>query len=168
MEDNSNNPRNSQSSLFKRLTRLFSGPIVTRRRRQIQSQRAEAPDKYTFRTNTGREFKKKEYYNPFQPMQLKNLATMDRVSRYADFEEMEYTPEIASALDVYADEPTEDFWKLDKKQRKSNLQFNKVHYAQGTKGIATLDVTYVVEDDKTKGSAKIKQFVPMEIADERI
>ena len=71
-------------------------------------------------------------------------------------------------LDVYADEPTEDFWKLDKKQRKSNLQFNKVHYAQGTKGIATLDVTYVVEDDKTKGSAKIKQFVPMEIADERI
>ena len=105
-EDNSNNPRNAQSSLFKRLTRLFSGPIVTRRRRQIQSQRAEAPDKYTFRTNTGREFKKKEYYNPFQPMQLKNLATMDRVSRYADFEEMEYTPEIASALDVYADEIT--------------------------------------------------------------
>ena len=28
------------------------------------------------------------------------------------------------------------------------------------------EVTYVVEDDKTKGSAKIKQFVPMEIADE--
>ncbi len=105
-EDNSNNPRNSQSALFKRLTRLFSGPIVTRRRRQIQSQRSEAPDKYTFRTSTGREFKKKEYYNPFQPIQLKNLSTMDRVQRYADFEEMEYTPEIASALDVYADEIT--------------------------------------------------------------
>ncbi len=103
---NGNNPRNAQSSLFKRLTRLFSGPIVTRRSRQIQSQASRSVDKYTFRTNTGREFKKKEYYNPFNPIQLKNIATMDRVSRYTDFEEMEYTPEIASALDVYADEIT--------------------------------------------------------------
>ena len=58
---NGNNPRNAQSSLFKRLTRLFSGPIVTRRSRQIQSQRSKSVDKYTFRTNTGREFKKKEW-----------------------------------------------------------------------------------------------------------
>ena len=105
-DQNGNNPRNSQSSLFKRLTRLFSGPIVTRRRRQVQTQSNYGPDKYTFRTNTGREFKKKEYYNPFQPSQFKNLATMDRSIRYSDFEEMEYTPEIASALDVYADEIT--------------------------------------------------------------
>mgnify|MGYP003648555600 FL=1 len=105
-EYNGNNPRNTQSSLFKRLTRLFSGPIVTRRSRQIQSQSGHAPDKYTFRTNTGKEFKKKDYYNPFQPAQYKNLATMDRGLRYSDFEEMEYTPEIASALDVYADEIT--------------------------------------------------------------
>ncbi len=87
-----NNPRNSQASLFKRLTRLFSGPIVTRRQRQTQSQKGSSVEKYTFRTNTGREFKKKEYYNPFQPMQLHAMATMDRVQRYTDFEEMEYTP----------------------------------------------------------------------------
>jgi hypothetical protein len=105
-DQNENNPRNSQSSLFKRLTRLFSGPIATRRSRQIQSQAGTAPDKYTFRTSTGKEFKKKEYYNPFQPMQYKNIATMDRGLRYSDFEEMEYTPEIASALDIYADEIT--------------------------------------------------------------
>ena len=88
-DQNENNPRNSQSSLFKRLTRLFSGPITTRRSRQVQSQAGTSPDKYTFRTSTGKEFKKKEYYNPFQPMQYKNLATMDRSLRYSDFEEME-------------------------------------------------------------------------------
>jgi len=106
MANEGNNTRNTQSALFKRLTRLFSGPIVTRRQRQPQSQKASSVDKYTFRTNTGREFKKKEYYNPFQPMQMQALATMDRMTRYTDFEEMEYTPEIASGLDVYADEIT--------------------------------------------------------------
>ncbi len=30
----------------------------------------------------------------------------NRVERYVDFDQMEYTPEIASALDIYADEIT--------------------------------------------------------------
>ncbi len=31
-------------------------------------------------------------------------GTYDRMARYSDFSEMEYTPEIASALDIYAEE----------------------------------------------------------------
>ena len=31
-------------------------------------------------------------------------GTYDRMARYSDFSEMEYTPEIGSALDIYAEE----------------------------------------------------------------
>ena len=34
------------------------------------------------------------------------MANQNRVERYADFEQMEYEPIIASAMDVYADEMT--------------------------------------------------------------
>ena len=34
------------------------------------------------------------------------LSEQGRSDRYADFDQMEYTPEIASALDIYADEMT--------------------------------------------------------------
>ena len=68
--------------------------------------------------------------------------------------------------DCFFPEDVEEFWQQDKKERKNDFTFGKNYYTEGTKGVATLEVTYVVEDDKTKGSAKIKQFVPMEIADE--
>tara|TARA_Y100000592_G_scaffold90183_1_gene148462 strand:- start:3133 stop:5019 length:1887 start_codon:yes stop_codon:yes gene_type:complete len=105
--NNSNNPRNVQSSLFKRLTRLFSGPIVNYDRPMPNSVRGSRDvKKYTFKTNTGREFKKKEYYNPFTDYGSKVLEARNKQVRYTDFEQMEYMPEIASALDVYADEIT--------------------------------------------------------------
>ena len=34
------------------------------------------------------------------------MSNQLRAERYQDFEQMEYTPEIASALDIYADEMT--------------------------------------------------------------
>ena len=34
------------------------------------------------------------------------MQSQGRLQRYSDFEQMEYTPEIASALDIYADEMT--------------------------------------------------------------
>jgi hypothetical protein len=34
------------------------------------------------------------------------FANRNRAERYVDFDEMEYTPEIASSLDIYADEMT--------------------------------------------------------------
>ena len=34
------------------------------------------------------------------------MASQQRTERYVDFDQMEYTPEIASAIDIYADEMT--------------------------------------------------------------
>ena len=106
MADNSNqnkssenNPRNQQSSLFKRLTRLFSGPLVDYNQPAVTRTTARTVTKYKFTTANGREFKKKEYYNPFSGLQSKVLLNRDKQLRYTDFDQMEYMPEIASALD---------------------------------------------------------------------
>jgi hypothetical protein len=104
--DSGSNPRNAESKLFKRLTRLFSGPIVNYRHQAIQRSKGTDPSKYTFRSNTGKEFKKKEHYNPFESIQAHVLAQSQREQRYLDFEQMEYVVEIASSLDIYADEIT--------------------------------------------------------------
>jgi hypothetical protein len=115
MADNNNNnnnnnktknPRNQQSALFRRLTRLFSGPMVDYNQPSVTRSTARTVKKYTFTTSTGKEFKKKEYYNPFASLQSKTLMSRDKQVRYTDFDQMEYTPELASALDVYADEIT--------------------------------------------------------------
>ena len=102
----SNNPRNNRSTLFKRLTRIFSGPIVSYDTPSVITGRSTDLKKYTFTSSTGREFKKKEYYNPFGELSNKVLFNRNRQIRYTDFDQMEYMPEIASALDVYADEIT--------------------------------------------------------------
>ena len=101
-----NNPRNNRSTLFKRLSRLFSGPIVNYDSPSVVTGRNRDLKKYTFTSNTGREFKKKEYYNPFGDLSNKVLFQRNKQVRYTDFDQMEYMPEIASALDVYADEIT--------------------------------------------------------------
>ena len=48
MADNENNPRNPESPLFKRLTRLFSGPIVNYRTQTPRSSRRRQLDKFKF------------------------------------------------------------------------------------------------------------------------
>jgi len=60
-------------------------------------------------------------------------------------------------------EDVAEFWEQDKKERKGVLTWNKEYFKEGTKGIATLEVTFVVEDDNTKGTAKIKNFYPIGI-----
>jgi len=105
-QNNNNNPRNNQSSLFRRLTRLFSGPIVNYNQPGVTRSTPRTVKKYKFTTSTGKEFKKKEYYNPFSGLQNQVLMNRDKQLRYTDFDQMEYTPELASALDVYADEIT--------------------------------------------------------------
>tara|TARA_R110000824_G_scaffold142822_4_gene310102 strand:+ start:2756 stop:4588 length:1833 start_codon:yes stop_codon:yes gene_type:complete len=64
-------------------------------------------DKYAkdFQSASGQQFKKVEY-NPFAGLSANVMAATDRVRRYADFDQMEYMPELASALDIYADEMT--------------------------------------------------------------
>ena len=101
------NPRNSESTLFKKLTRLLSGPIVNYRRQQVRIGRKHQLDKAAkrFKSASGQQFKKKSY-NPFESVLANIMFNQNRAERYADFDQMEFTPELASALDIYADEIT--------------------------------------------------------------
>lgn len=58
-----------------------------------------------FTSAGGLEFKKSAY-NPYENFSSKMMANQNRADRYIDFDQMEYMPEIASALDIYADEMT--------------------------------------------------------------
>jgi len=100
-----NNPRNPQSSLFQKLTRLLSGPIVNRRTQTYRQQRRRDLDKYKFRSAQGMHFKK-SIENPLLKYNQESFSNQNRSERYSDFDQMEYVPEIASAMDIYADEMT--------------------------------------------------------------
>jgi len=110
MASNDRNTRNPAAPLFKRLTRLLSGPIVNYRTQVARQERRNDLDKYRyrFRSMSGQEFKRSDNnlsqnYNLFTSAAFRN---QNRAERYIDFEQMEYMPEIASALDIYADEMT--------------------------------------------------------------
>jgi hypothetical protein len=107
MADRRRNPNNAESDLFKRLTRLLSGPIVNHRAQAVRNQRRKQMDKYStkFTSASGKQFKKQDY-NVISSMVGGVYGTQNRGIRYTDFDQMEYTPEIASALDIYADEMT--------------------------------------------------------------
>ena len=107
MVDQTKNPREQGSQLFKRLTRLFSGPIVNFRAQTPRRLKRRQLDKYNFTSASGKQFKKQSYElmgSGFTPNSL--MGQISRAERYADFDQMEYTPELASALDIYADEMT--------------------------------------------------------------
>ncbi len=108
--NNEKNPRNPASPLFKRLTRLLSGPIVNYRTQVARQDRRNNLDKYRFRfrSMSGQEFKRSDnnYSQNYNMMTSAAFRSQNRAERYIDFEQMEYMPEIASALDIYADEMT--------------------------------------------------------------
>ena len=83
-----------EESLFNRLTKLFrSGPTVRRKVKNYKPPLAgEQLDVFGYGSNN--------VYNAA----LSAYGAFDRMSRYSDFSEMEATPEIASALDIYAEE----------------------------------------------------------------
>lgn len=101
------NPKNAQSNLFKKLTRLLSGPIVNYRTQTARRLRRRQLDKYAskFTSASGQQFKRMDY-NPFAGLYGGAQSSQNRLERYVDFDQMEYTPEIASAIDIYADEMT--------------------------------------------------------------
>jgi len=105
MAEQDNNPRNPRSNLFKSLTKLFSGPIVNYRAQRYRRERRLHMDKYKFTSASGLQFKRHSY-DPFANITSNFISNQGRAERYADFDQMEYTPEIASAMDIYADEMT--------------------------------------------------------------
>jgi len=83
-----------KGNIFQRLTQLFrSGPVVKRR------VRSNAPG---MSSSAAQLFKRA--HNDVYNTTLSAYGSFDRMSRYSDFSEMEATPEIASALDIYAEE----------------------------------------------------------------
>jgi len=105
--DNKRNPRNPDSPLFQRLTRLFSGPIVNYRAQQTRNNRKFSIDKFgpKFKNAGGHSFKR-QAYNPWETISSAMMNSLNRSERYADFDQMEFMPELASAMDIYADEIT--------------------------------------------------------------
>ena len=101
------NPKNPESNLFKKLTRLLSGPIVNYRTQTARRLKRRQLDKYAqrFTSTSGKQFKRTDY-NPFAGLYGDSQNNQNRLERYVDFDQMEYTPEIASAIDIYADEMT--------------------------------------------------------------
>ena len=84
----------SPANLFRRLTKLFrSGPVVKRKIIKPDANYTSTAFEH-FRKNQS-----KVYSNA-----MSAYGTYDRMARYSDFSEMEYTPEIGSALDIYAEE----------------------------------------------------------------
>ena len=83
-------------NIFQRLTKLFrSGPIVKRKVRNYKPMHASTAVELFRRVHS-------DVYNST----LSAYGAFDRMARYSDFSEMESTPEIASALDIYSEETT--------------------------------------------------------------
>ena len=91
-----NNPE--QPSLFRRLTSLFRGGPTIRRRIKDAGKGAGTPGQ-----TTGQMLFKRSNSDVYNAT-LSSYGSFDRMSRYSDFGEMESTPEISSALDIYAEE----------------------------------------------------------------
>ena len=85
-----------QSSLFSRLTSLFrNGPTIKRRVRAFG-------DDPNATVSSLQQFRRA--HSDVYSSTMSAYGSFDRMSRYSDFSEMESTPEISSALDIYAEE----------------------------------------------------------------
>ena len=80
--------------LFRKLTQLFrSGPVIKRKVKAYQGTK----------TSSAFEVFRKTQSHVYSTA-MSAYGTYDRMARYSDFSEMEYTPEISSALDIYSEE----------------------------------------------------------------
>ena len=107
MANRNKNPKDATWPLFKKLTRLFSGPLINYRTQTTRQLSRRRLDKYgsRFKDVAGQKFQRLSY-NPFDNLSANIMSQQNRNQRYVDFDQMEYTPEIASGLDIYADEMT--------------------------------------------------------------
>jgi len=88
----------NQTSLFSRLTSLFrDGPSIKRRVRSFDGQDPAAAGPTSLQ-----QFRRA--HSDIYSSTMSAYGSFDRMSRYSDFSEMESTPEISSALDIYAEE----------------------------------------------------------------
>lgn len=87
----------SDESVWRKLTRLFrSGPVVRHR--------IAAGEKLVSPQGSAKAFKKE--LSSLYVRALASYANYERLTRYSDYNEMEFTPELHTAVDIYADEAT--------------------------------------------------------------
>ena len=81
------NPNNEESELFKSLTRLFSGPITTRRTQTGRQLTRRHLDMYArkFRSASGKQFKKMESYAPLSQLNSNLYKEALIKNNYLDF-----------------------------------------------------------------------------------
>lgn len=103
--NNANNPLDRKHELFKRLTRLFSGPLVSYKAQVEKTLRRRQLDKYTraLQSSDGKHFKKQSF-NLYDALRSATFVNVQRHQRYSDFNEMDNDAYMASCLDIYADE----------------------------------------------------------------
>lgn len=101
---------NLDFSLIKRLTRVFSGPLVRKNTNSVQKIKRRYFNRFNFQLTPWNfqglnDFQKNEY-RIFDNLTLETLNDRSRILRYMEYEQMETMPEISKALDIYADEST--------------------------------------------------------------
>jgi len=103
----SGNPKNEDAALFKKLTRVFSGPINQKHSQNPRDIRRQDLNLYAkrFKSISGQSFRR-ENYDPFTVINSQKMANMNRIERYREFSLMEFTPELAQALNMFSDEMT--------------------------------------------------------------
>ena len=79
---NKKNVRNPESPLFKRLTKLFSGPIVNYRAQAVNQNRRRELDKFSskFQSASGKQFKRSGY-NPVSDLSANVYINQTRIQR---------------------------------------------------------------------------------------
>ncbi len=101
---------NLDFSLIKRLTRIFSGPLVRKNTNSVQKIKRRYFNRFNFQITPWNfqgltDFQKNEY-RIFDNLTLETLNDRSRILRYMEYDQMETMPEISKALDIYADEST--------------------------------------------------------------
>lgn len=91
----------NDKNLFRLLTKLFrSGPVVKRKIRTLDTTQA-TPNKGK---SSGVLLFQRSATPTYSNITSNAYNLAERLMRYQDYQEMEFTPEIAAALDIYADE----------------------------------------------------------------
>lgn len=105
---NIKNPYNPMSSLYKKLTKLWAGPLVTTTSPKSFEIGKRNIDKYKerIRTASGQEFQRNDIKHPAYYLYMDTYINAMRNERYLEFDQMELHPDCASVLETYADEIT--------------------------------------------------------------
>ena len=89
MANRNKNPKDATWPLFKKLTRLFSGPLINYRTQTTRQLSRRRLDKYgtRFKDVAGQKFQRLSY-NPFDNLSANIMSQQNRNQRYVDFDQM--------------------------------------------------------------------------------